>query len=106
MKFRKKPVVIEAVQNGGEWAPIMEWLDSLTPEGHLAIPFGSRPAITRNQDGTLNIETLEGTMRADVGDWIICGVQGELYPCKPDIFEATYEKVPKRHTLTAEDWAA
>lgn len=96
MKYRKKPVVIEAVRNDGEWKTIMDWLDSLTPEGHLAIPFGSRPPVTRNDDGSLNIETLEGTMKSDVGDWIIRGVKGELYPCKPDIFEATYEAVDGR----------
>lgn len=39
----------------------------------------------------IDIHTLEGVMRAELGDWIICGVKGELYPCKPDIFEATYE---------------
>ena len=41
----------------------------------------------------VEIPTLEGTMRCDSGDWIICGVKGEFYPCKPDIFEATYEEV-------------
>lgn len=90
-KFRKKPVEIDAVRNDGEWAPIMAFLDSLTPDGYLSIPFGSEPAITRNKDGTLNIKTLESTMLANVGDWLICGVKGELYPCKPDIFDATYE---------------
>ena len=44
-------------------------------------------------DKEMDIETLEGTMHADVGDYIITGVKGEKYPCKPDIFEATYEKV-------------
>lgn len=44
-------------------------------------------------DEEMEIETLEGTMRANVGDWIITGVKGERYPCKPDIFEATYEEV-------------
>lgn len=67
----------------------MQWLDQLAG-GRLAIPFGARPAITCLSDGTLNIETLEGTMRANVGDWVICGVKGELYPCKPEVFEATY----------------
>lgn len=42
---------------------------------------------------TVEIQTLEGTMRADPGDWIITGVNGEQYPCKPDIFEKTYERV-------------
>ena len=44
-------------------------------------------------DEKMEIETLEGTMKADKGDWIIKGVKGELYPCKPDVFEMTYEKV-------------
>lgn len=91
-RYRKKPVVIHAVLNDGEWAPILAWLDGLAG-GRMAVPFGARPAITRNDDGTLNIDTAEGRMRADVGDFVICGVQGELYPCKPDIFEATYEHV-------------
>lgn len=91
-RFRKKPVVVEAVRNEGSWAPILEWLDGLG-DGMLRIPFGARPAVTLNPDGSLNIETLEGTMRADVGDYVICGVEGELYPCKPGIFEATYEAV-------------
>lgn len=88
MKFRKKPVVIEAVLNDGTWAPIIAWLDSLN---RVVVPFGSVPPIRRNSDGTLDIDTLEGTMRADVGDWIIEGVQGEFYPCKPEIFAKTYE---------------
>ena len=46
-------------------------------------------------DVEMEIETLEGTMKADKGDWIIRGVKGELYPCKPDVFEMTYEKVEK-----------
>jgi hypothetical protein len=88
MKFRKKPVVIEAVQNDGTWSPIIQWLDSLN---RVIVPFGGTPPIRRNPDGTLDIDTLEGTMRADVGDWIIEGIQGEFYPCKPEIFEKTYE---------------
>lgn len=82
MRYRKKPVVIEAIRNDGEWEPIIGCLDGSA---------GSRSVITRDDDGSLNIETLEGTMRADVGDYVICGVKGELYPCKPDIFDATYE---------------
>jgi hypothetical protein len=98
MRFRKKPVVIDAVLNDGTWPPIIAWLDQLAPGGRASIPFGYRPAITRNDDGTLNIDTLEGTMRADVGDYVICGVKGELYPCKPDVFDATYEPVREEGT--------
>ena len=87
-KFRKKPVVIEAVQlRWDTWGEMCEHanvgrMEDLKPQGR--------------QDGEkigLDIPTLEGVMRADEGDWIIRGVKGELYPCKPDIFEATYEPV-------------
>lgn len=82
--FRKKPVVIEAVQFVGGSVSAME-----------CVRFGGLPetAYTNLADGTeyLQIPTLEGTMRADVSDWIIRGVGGEFYPCKPDIFAKTYE---------------
>lgn len=94
--YRKKPVVIEALHYDGEWPPVVAWLHDLSgvPEGSLLIPFGSRPAITRDPETRqLLIETLEGVMRADPGDWVICGVKRELYPCKADVFEATYEAV-------------
>jgi hypothetical protein len=91
-EYRKKPVVIEARQWDGTAAgatPIIDWI--LTGE-HSAryhdetddVP-GARTEIA--------INTLEGTITASPGDWIIRGVQGEFYPCKPDIFAATYELV-------------
>jgi hypothetical protein len=82
MKFRKKPVVIEAVQ----------WTGTNADEVlGLALAQGS---VRRERfGGGLAIDTLEGTMRANKGDWIIKGVKGEFYPCKPDIFAATYEPV-------------
>lgn len=82
MKFRKKPVVIEAELYDGSKDSIANVL-RLGKEGHRAIML---------YDDHLTIKTLEGDHRADIGDWIIKGVQGELYPCKPDIFEQTYEK--------------
>lgn len=91
-RYRKKPVVIDAVRNDGEWPTILEWLDALAG-GRYSIPIGHKPPITRETDGSLVIATLEGTMRADVGDYVIRGVQGEFYPCKPEIFEATYDRV-------------
>ncbi len=79
MWFRKKPVVIEAVQfNGRNPAQIMGFTKSTA---------------TLDEDGLIRIHTLEGWMIASVGDWIIKGVKGEFYPVKPDIFEATYEPV-------------
>lgn len=95
MKFRKKPVVINATCNHGIWAPILAWLEEIAGNrfGGFAFQPGTEPPVTRNDDGSLNIRTLEGMMRAEVGDWVIQGVKGELYPCKPDIFAATYEPV-------------
>lgn len=80
MKYRKKPVVIEAIKYDGlsNIYQINEWTNGLC---------------SMDIDKKLIIQTLEGDMTADVGDWIIKGIKGEFYPCKPDIFEMTYEKV-------------
>lgn len=81
-KFRKKPVVIEARQlTMGNDSEIMAWCGSTR---HWSRP--PMRAITG-----IYIPTLEGQIEASYGDWIIKGVQGEFYPCKPNIFEATYE---------------
>lgn len=82
-KFRKKPVVVEAVRWDGN-------MDTIEP---LLAKSTTRSVCQEFGDPTLIIPTLEGEMRAGVGDWIIRGVRGELYPVKPDIFEATYEPV-------------
>jgi hypothetical protein len=82
MKYRKRPVVIEAVQYDG------------TDEGYAAV-CAFAPGIHFDPAGnkTFWVPTWEGLLRASPGDWIIRGVKGELYPCKPDVFEATYEAV-------------
>lgn len=85
MKYRKKPVIIEAVQ-------FYDNPDSLTKLSSLGLdPVNVSYAIPSMP--VLKIETLEGTMTATEGDYIIKGVQGEFYSCKPDIFEQTYEEV-------------
>ncbi len=84
-KFRKKPVVIEAVK----------WDGKLSTVEPLGIPSCSQELTS----DTLQIQTLEGEMTAQVGDWIIKGVKGEFYPCKPDIFAATYDPVPDGKTV-------
>jgi hypothetical protein len=91
MKFRKKPVVIEAVQlTWYNWNEICEFCDvGRLSENH---PEGFNPNGDSNIIG-LRIPTLEGVMEAKQDDWIIKGVKGELYPCKPDIFKETYEQV-------------
>jgi hypothetical protein len=104
-KFRKKPVVIEAILNTGAWGPIRDWLQELAGEefGGFAFAPMTTPPVIRNADGSLSIKTLEGTMIASVGDYMICGVKGELYPCKNDIFLATYEPVKNEALPTQED---
>jgi len=88
-KFRKKPVVIEAMQvDVNNSSALNCWSGGVVFASPVLEP------TTDNPSGVyVQIETLEGTMTADVGDWIIKGVAGEFYPCKPDIFEATYELV-------------
>lgn len=94
-QYRKKPVIIEArrvpigedhphiVDFVNECVALAEWCDGVS---HMMDPHpDTLPGI--------HIETLEGTMVASPGDWIIKGVQGEFYPCKPDIFAATYDQV-------------
>lgn len=82
MKARKKPVVIEAVQwNGDNTAEIIEFFKNCSRKHEIV-----------QATQIIRIETLEGTMQASLGDFIIKGVKGEFYPCKPDIFEATYEE--------------
>jgi hypothetical protein len=99
MKFRKKPVVIEAVQwSGANVQELSSWLAGF--DLHVAPPNDEPECVgcVARFDYTANpptvlIPTLEGTMTASAGDWIIRGIKGEFYPCKPDIFEATYEAV-------------
>lgn len=77
LRFRKKPVVIEALHYEGTFP--LDWL-------------GFHDSVNKVPgEDVLEINTLEGVMRVDLGDWIIKGVKGEFYPCKPDVFEATYE---------------
>lgn len=114
-QFRKKPVVIDAVRWRGyssnlgvtvepadmsveitddnlhnvKWERVPDWL----PKPLLEVDGPVQPGDIRRFGEMLIIGTLEGNMSADVGDWIIRGVKGEVYPCKPDIFAATYEAV-------------
>lgn len=85
MKYRKKPVIIEAIKYVGGTAfaeEIPKWLRD-----------ASLDKIIYWENNNLYIKTLEGVHHVSDGDYVIRGVQGELYPCKPDIFEQTYERV-------------
>jgi hypothetical protein len=93
-KFRKKPVVIEAIQyDGSNGQEIAAWAS----EGRHPL---SNQMVRYIQEApgmySLRVLTLEGELYARLDDWIIRGVKGEFYPCKPDIFEATYEAVGEK----------
>lgn len=104
MKYRKKPVVIEAALFDGELVgqpsgadpkkveprTCPEWFPAVIEERGPG-GFGWGAGSVAASGDKIYIGTLEGTLTASAGDWIIRGVQGELYPCKPDIFAATYE---------------
>lgn len=96
MKYRKKPVVIEAMQfTGDNFNEVYRWgLESDRDIGNKF--FESR------QHMNMGVNTLEGMMTALPGDWIIKGIKGEFYPCKPDVFEATYEPIAE---CPPHDWS-
>lgn len=88
--FRKKPIVIEAMQ-----IPLKSKDEAyLRDMAKIAVWLGdSDKWVHTTDDGGIDIETLEGVMHGSPGDWIIRGIHNEYYPCKSDIFEKTYEKV-------------
>lgn len=93
MKFRKKPVVIEAFQLDERGLVEEDWFwDAVSNNTIITHDFGKFP----DAPVWCEIKTLEGTMKANTGDYIIKGVNGEIYPCKPDIFEKTYEPVEEK----------
>ncbi len=87
MKYRKKPIVIEAIQWDGSRKNLIK-IKALSDTRKVTIDKDKE-----SKGVSLLIETLEGVMKANQRDFIIKGVSGEIYPCKPDIFEKTYEKV-------------
>lgn len=89
-KFRKKPVVIEARKVGnnvGDMVEVAEWAGGRFSSVRIGDVWSDEMI------GIVEIPTLEGTMRANIGDWVIKGVNGEFYPCKDDIFQKTYDPV-------------
>ena len=90
-KFRKKPIVIEAIQWDGKSETVLE-IDGLSDD-----------TIVLLNSQRLGIPTKEGDMVASFGDWIIKGIEGEIYPCKPNIFDATYELVEDEEDTNPND---
>lgn len=99
MKYRKKPVIVEAKKfpdNGPDQFEVVQWVRSLNGKIHL-YDGNTVSGVKTSTDANWRwncafIETLEGSMSVKVGDYIIKGVAGEFYPCHPEIFEMTYEK--------------
>ncbi len=93
-KYRKKPIVVEAEQ----WLPKKSY-DGVSPSIEMPIPPVPSHLLRWRRKywffgkGEWWIKTLEGWLKPTPEDWIICGIKNEFYPCKPDIFEETYEKV-------------
>ena len=83
-KYRKKPVVINAMQWNGDFNEVVSMAASFSTPDLRKLKL---------EEDKLKIYTLEGIMTADIGDWIIIGIHGEFYPCKDDIFKKTYEEV-------------
>ncbi|MGG0793748.1 hypothetical protein ABE137_07050 [Brevibacillus laterosporus] len=93
-KYRKKPVVIEAVRLENNFDSICNAIEFICKIGMETSIIGRNTTVKGvREDQGIYIKTLEGTMKANFGDYIIKGIKGEFYPCKPDIFEATYELV-------------
>lgn len=89
-KYRKKPVIIEAIQfDGKNWIDVCEFVG----EGNYKLPDRTREEYVEDLFNYIYIVTLKGNMKATIGDYIIRGANGEYYPCKPDIFEKNYEEV-------------
>lgn len=98
MRFRKKPIEVEAMRlhaetNDDVFLDLNTISHALIAGWMLSHGFQAFRVAGDKAPHGMEIKTLEGVMRADPGDWIIRGVQGEFYPCKSDIFEATYEPV-------------
>lgn len=88
MKYRKRPIIIEAFRLDGSF-DYPGWFTKALVDGTV------NPIKGGGEFKGVSIKTLEGEMLATAGDWVIRGVEGELYPCKPEIFAKTYEAVPE-----------
>lgn len=96
MSYRKKPVVIQAMWWDGtraEAGSFIEWMNADDIDGLATSWYREANETVDREKPAIMIATLEGVMTCSPGDWVIKGINGEFYPCKPDIFQATYDVV-------------
>lgn len=99
-KYIKKPIPVECRQLVDDYSTIIEIFEWVYGEDTSTSVIGQQATVEQiKKDGGLKIETKEGTMLASFGDWIICGIHGEFYPCKPDIFNESYEEYIECNTF-------
>ena len=92
-KFRKKPVVVEAVQYTGSVSSTIFIYGLVNKTDIKSAEQANKIIAECERNGGININTLEDIMLVSKGDWVIKGIKGEFYPCKQDIFDATYEQI-------------
>ena len=90
MRFKSKPVEIEAKQWDGDWREMCDWASNVSSGSGTGLSYRE----IENKP-SLNIHTLEGVMSVAIGDWVICGTEGEFYPCKNSVFQRKYEPAPE-----------
>ncbi len=95
-QFRKKPVVVEAMQWTGDWHTLKDlcaWVNSYDDpdDDHILTYESFKLSDVSDSISRVMVNTLEGPLQVSPGDWIVMGIAGEFYACKPEIFEVTYE---------------
>jgi len=86
VRFKSKVVHIDAKQWDGDWRVLCDWASSISVGSGTGLSYNGK---------SLQIHTLEGTMSVGIGDWVICGTEGEFYPCKNTVFQRKYEPAPE-----------
>lgn len=90
MKYRKKPITVDAIKNEGDWPPILAFLDGVGYQ----VPFMGKPAVIRLADGSLDVRTVDGNdVRVPVGAYLVQDSKGYFYPCDAEIFEQNHEEI-------------
>lgn len=96
MRVRKKPVIVEAHRWDGDWESMGKWATNVSDGNGTGIIYTRENGMECN----LRVRTLEGIMEVCLGDWVICGLAGEFYPCKAAIFDVTYDRMNVKEEIT------